>query len=175
MLSLPVIIICGAVIGAIIAIPAGYLALRSAPLPTIRVADSLRADSERGLFLLSLWNDGDGDVFPRITLKWLESDDGQDHKNHTPLQLAWVGEIPPFSHGDEGKIAVAFIDRQAKVIKFGGTVGVRWVSMYSTRDNRPLGAAFCVRLNVPGTTWSAERVFRLEPDAKQELGFQPVL
>jgi hypothetical protein len=53
---------------------------------------------------------------------------------------------------------------------------VRWVSMYSsTKGKRPFGAVFCARINVPGSTWSAERVFRLEPDPTKDLGFRPVL
>lgn len=71
------------------------------------------------------------------------------------------------SHGDEGKIDVVHVKRNILMIGQRGLY-FRHVRMRA-KDGTLLGASFCVRVGIPGTTVVEERSFRLVPDATQHL------
>jgi hypothetical protein len=90
--------------------------------PKIRVDSTLRPNDESKVLVLSVSNDGRGVARPQARLRWLESEDGQDHSGFVPEDLPWIDVVTGLSHGDEGRVVVLIVDRDNKVLKFLGWI-----------------------------------------------------
>jgi hypothetical protein len=131
--------------------------------PALRVASVLEPDDEHRVFRLSVWNDGSGLGIAEASLAWLKGGT-QTHEAIMPLKLSGIH----LSRGEQGKIAIVWVDRKADVLMVGNSSYLRHLTIHSANgDINP--ASFCVRVIFLGTDVFQERTFRLVPDKNESL------